>query len=156
VDKSHRLLWWFGGILAICVGLSAAIRDVHDPGPATSWRLRNLSTASVIEIRDISRRSVLRGEFRVHATSYADQLKVARLISDDDAGVGVAEIELTRHPNGVLVQELEIDVDGLREHADFSVLVDGVPAGTFRTDSAGGGELERYGRVAELSARLGH
>jgi hypothetical protein len=155
VENSHRLLWWFGGILAICVGLSVVIRDMRDHGPAAPVRLRNLSTASVIEIRDVSRRNVLRGEFRVQSTLHADQLRVARLISDDDTGVGVAEIELTRHPNGVLVQELEIDVDGLRDHAEFSVVVDGVPAGTFRTDGYGGGELERYGRVAELSARLG-
>lgn len=59
------------------------------------------------------------------------------------------------HPDGALVQELEIDVDGLRGHSEFFVIVDGVHAGILRTDGYGGGELERYGRVAELSARLG-
>jgi hypothetical protein len=155
VDISHRLLWWFAGILAICVGLSAAIRYAVDPVETTPERLRNLSTASVIEIRDVLSRSVLRGEFQGRSTPHAEQLKIARLVSDDDAGVGVAEIELTRHPNGALVQELEIDVDGLRGHSEFFVIVDGVHAGILRTDGYGGGELERYGRVAELSARLG-
>jgi hypothetical protein len=48
---------------------------------------------------------------------------------------------------------LEIDVDGLARNAIFSVLVDGVETGVFQTNAYGGAELERYGRVTELSAR---
>lgn len=155
MDQSNRLLLWLIGVLVVCVGLSAAVSAVLERRQSTIevQPLRNLSMAAAIEIRDASSRRVMRGEFQELVTQTADRRRAAQLLSDDESSVGKAEVEVTRLANGVLVQELEVDVDGLARNATYSVLVDGVVTGVFRTNPFGGAELERYGRVPELSAR---
>ena len=76
-------------------------------------------------------------------------------MSPEGDAVSHAEIELTRHGNGILVQEFEVDVAGLSTGALVRVLVDGERVGAFRTDSRGTAEFEQYGRVAGRSAKSG-
>jgi hypothetical protein len=155
MDQSNRLLLWFVALLIVCLGINVALPLVLGvkPNAGPSQRLRNLSQASIVEVRDGLGRGVLRGHFQARAAQPGDELRAAHLVSDNDLTVGKAEIELTRHPNGALVQELEVDVNGLDRDSLFTVVVDGVTSGTFRTDPFGGGELELYGRVPDVRAR---
>ena len=87
---------------------------------------------------------MLRGELRSFTAVTSYLLKAAPLMSPEGDAVGHAEIELTRHGNGILVQEFEVDVAGLSTGALVRVLVDGERVGAFRTDSRGTAEFEQY------------
>lgn len=156
--ESHRVLAVFIGLFLLCASLGIAMPRLWsvEPTEARRERWRDLSMASVVEVRDGSR-SVLRGELQqsLATPGTRDLLKVAQLTSDEDDAVGKAEIELVRQANGVLVQELEVDVDGLASHALYTVYVDGRAAGAFRTNGRGGAELEQYGRVHPMMAARG-
>jgi hypothetical protein len=148
----HRIVWSFVGILVVCGALGLIIQ--HEKGteiPRAEPRLRNLSTATRIEILDRSSQRVLFGEFRaLPPTGSSEAAHAAPLMASGGDAVGRAEIELVRHPNGSLVQELEVDVAGLGANALFDVSIDGEWIGAFSTDRRGTAELEQFGRVADL------
>jgi hypothetical protein len=155
--ESGRILSSFVGLLVLCGSIGVVLPRWWTVEPAATSRekWRDLSGASIVEIMDGSRRSVLRGELQLVSTAQGDVLKSAQLVSDEGEAVGKAEIELVRQSNGVLVQELEVDVDGLPGDSLFTLQVDGQATGRFRTDSRGGAELEQYGRVQMTTVRAG-
>jgi hypothetical protein len=157
MEREQRILWAFVAMLAICVSISVSLPARWESGhaPRVTVALHNLSTSTTIQIRDRARREVLRGEFRQLASTTSDLLKVGHLLSSHGSAIGSAEVELTRYGNGVLVQEFEIDVDGLTANAAFDVLVDGRTVATFVTDADGAAEMDRFGRVPDTLARSG-
>jgi hypothetical protein len=150
----HRIVWSFASILLVCGALALTIqhRDrVGDLNRRMDARLRNLSTATRIEIHDRASQRVLFGEFRPHPLGASTEaVQSAPLMASVGDAVGRAEIELVRHPNGALVQELEVDVAGLVANASFDVTIDGEWIGTFQTDHSGIAELEQFGRVNDV------
>jgi hypothetical protein len=156
MTHAHGILTALFGVLAVCAALALGLsRFVAQPAPKARLVLADLSGAASVEILDASNRPMLHGLFQVYPAQTADLLKAAQLVASEGVAVGKVEIELVRHPNGVLVQELEVDVDGLPGEAVFSVVIDGTAAGGFRTDISGAAEFERYGRVtATAGGRL--
>lgn len=148
----HKIVWSFVGILLVCGALGLTIQQSKQRDtPAMEARVRNLSNAGRIEIRDRAKQRVLYGEFRSTAPATStDVAHAAQLMAASGDAVGRAEIELAHHPNGALVQELEVDVAGLLANAIFDVAIDGEWIGAFMTDRDGNAELERFGRVGEL------
>lgn len=149
MDHGHRVVVSFVVLLGAGAVAAFGVGRYWPGSQADTARgqFPDLSSASVVEIRDVSRRPLLEGRFELSSTTSASVLKTAQLLAEEGEGVGKVEIELVRHPNGAMVQELEVDVDGLPTQAAFAVLVDGVHTGWLRTDALGAGEFERYGRV---------
>lgn len=148
MQGEHKIVWSFAGMLIVCGALALTIQQRDRVDLRVDARLRNLSNATRIEIHDRASRRVLVGEFRqqpLGASSEAAQS--APLMASSGDAVGRAEIELVRHPNGALVQELEVDVAGLVANASFDVSIDGEWIGAFQTDPLGIAELEQFGRV---------
>jgi len=152
MNAESKVVWSFMALLAGCGLIAQGIRSTSAPG-GSEQRFRNLSDAVVIEIHDGVSQRVLRGEFRAQASVSGSVIRAATLAGENDNAVGTAEIELSRHPSGALVQELEVDVDGLTSNASFDVLIDGQRVGAFDTDPRGAAELERFGRVAEARVK---
>jgi hypothetical protein len=155
MHAERRIMMSFVVLLVVCGALGLAVRQTRDSVPRPEPRIGNLSSALVVEIHDRASRRVLYGEFRPVASTVHEAARSAPLMAVEGEAVGSAEIELVRHPNGTLVQELEIDVEGLSPYRDFDVVVDGQRVGPLSTDGRGAGEFERFGRVAEVAARVG-
>ena len=152
MQGEHKIVWSFVGILVVCTALSLIVPQRHQlDGSRVEPRLRNLSNATRIEVHDRSTQRVLAGEFGLRPGTSSESVQSAPLIAPSGDAVGRAEIELVRHPNGALVQELEVDVAGLGANATFDVSIDGRWVGAFHTDPRGTAELEQFGRVRETS-----
>jgi hypothetical protein len=155
MHAERRIMISFVLLFVVCGALALAVSRTLPSVSRSEPRIGNLSSALVVEIHDRASRRVLYGEFRPYASAVHEAVRVAPLMAFQGEAVGSAEIELIRHPNGTLVQELEIDVEGLSPHHVFDVVVDGQRVGPLSTDSRGAAEFERFGRVAEAAVRTG-
>jgi hypothetical protein len=151
----HKILGFFLGSLVIFAALSYVISNPGRGSSTAALDLGNLSSSAVVEIRDVSSSRVLSGQFLPRASAVHETLRVALLVAGTGSAVGSAEIELNRHPNGTLVQEVEIDVEGLAPNAVYDVVVDGLAIGALSTDGRGAAEFERFGRVGDVPVRSG-
>src|SRR5262245_18142912 len=113
MQGERKIVLSFAGMLVVCGALALTIEDRTEMA-RTEPPLRSLANAIRIEIHDRSTQRVLYGEFRSQPGTSSESAQSAQLMASLGDAVGRAEIELVRHPNGVLVQELEVDVAGLR------------------------------------------
>ena len=157
MQGEHKIIFSFAGILTVCGALAFGIQQQDRlEAPRVESRFRNLTNATRIEIHDRRTQRVLYGEFRQQLPAASvEAAHSAPLVASIGDAVGRAEIELVRHPNGALVQELEVDVAGLLANAIFDVSIDGEWIGTFFTDAMGVAELEQFGRVNETPTKSG-
>ena len=148
MTDSQKLMFSFLGLLAICtLGATLLPRMGIDNGtPAVRHQLTDLSRTRVVEIHDAHGRVTLSGQLETLSAG-GDQLRRNAVLSSSGFAIGLAEIELTRHRDGTVTQELEVDMDDLPPGVMFTVILDGRPAGTLLTDSDGAAELDRYGRA---------
>lgn len=151
----RKILAFFVGSLAVCAALSYLIAGVGRQSSNDAPGFVNLSASAVVEIRDLSSALVLHGQFAPRPSDVHEALRVALLVAASGSAVGTAEIEQNRHPNGTLLQEVEIDVEGLPPGSAYQVVVDGRPIGSLQTDSRGAAEFERFGAVAGVPLRSG-
>jgi hypothetical protein len=155
MNGEHKILGLFAAAFAICAAALFLV-STADRGRSTAAQdVSNLSGSTVVEIRDLSNSRVLSGHFVSRASTVHETLRVALLVAGAGSAVGSAEIELNRHPNGVLLQELEIDVEGLSPNAPYDIVVDGHAIGVLSTDGRGAAEFERLGAVADAPVRSG-
>ena len=148
MKESQKLLSSFVVMLAICAAGAALLSrlGITIETPSMRIQLADLSRTQVIEIHDAGGRLALRGQLETLITA-SDQLRRSAILSSAGSAIGLAEIELTRHRDGTITQELEVDVDDLPPGSLFTVMLDGRPTGTLTTDSDGAAELDRYGRA---------
>jgi hypothetical protein len=151
----RTILAFFAAAVVLCSAASLVISHGGREGSTPTTSIGNLSGSLVVEVRDVSRSQVLSGQFAPRTSTVHDALRVALLVGGTGSAVGNAEIELNRHPNGVLVQELEIVVEGLSPHAAYQVVVDGQAIGVLNTDGRGAAEFERFGAVPDVPVRSG-
>ena len=106
--------------------------------PAAMPTLPDLSTAQVVEVRDVSGRTVLSGEFREHIDAVGNIEKDADLVERGGRHV-IGEIEIgipgpAAMPSG---QELDIDIIELRPNTKHSIFIDDREVAALTADDRG-------------------
>lgn len=120
----------------LVVGLAASrFGPANRPGPPD---LPDLSTAHVVEVRDVSGRTVLSGEFREHVDAAGNVEKDADLVERGGRHV-IGEIEVgipgpAAIPSG---QELDIDIIELRPNTKHSIFIDDREVAALTSDDRG-------------------
>jgi hypothetical protein len=123
-------------IIAVAgVAISHAQR-INKPLPPT---LNRLMEARLVEIKDEAGEVVLSGEFTTASDTRIEIERVATLSGPEGAtGVkGEAEIELVKNGDQFSKQELEVEVEGLPQAANFKLFVDQVEVIAFTTNRRG-------------------
>jgi hypothetical protein len=133
------------GLLMVCgyAGYVVAFGDLQETQGRLPVGAPDLTTASVVEVRNDSGAVVLRGEFGEATVSGNEterhaELKAAGPVA---SAKGTAEIEIVRSSNRT-ERELELDVEGLPAGATYSILLDNQSVGNFRSDPRGTAEVE--------------
>lgn len=117
-------------MLASVVGVGGVFSQ---PANTKGGGLGDLSSAKLVEVKDVGSAVVLRGQFDHRAERDGDIDKDARL-SGTGAARGEADIDIDGDDRS---QELEIEVRGLPANQSFTVWIDGRELATFTTNDRG-------------------
>jgi hypothetical protein len=120
----------------LVVGLAASrLGRVTPSAPPT---LPDLSTAQVVEVRDVSGRTVLSGEFREHIDAFGNIEKDADLVERGGRHViGEIEIGIQGPAATSSGQELDIDIIELRPNTKHSIFIDDREVAALTADDRG-------------------
>jgi hypothetical protein len=137
-SRRIRLLLLLGCIPLLVSGIALSSKARPGAEVITSDALREVTEASIVEVRDHDGRAVLLGEFRAHTDPLGNTEFDAALYDRRGKKV-IGEVELDippsdrpdRHP------ELELDIIGLPPRANFTLVIDDRAVARFSTDDRG-------------------
>ena len=144
MKKRTRLILMLAALLIGGGVASVWLVDTLDAqGVALPADTPDLSTASMVEVKDGSGLVVLAGQLVDIPEDDDDVERKAELRgSGISAGAtGFAEVEVAK-TNNQIDQEVEVSVSKLAASATYSVFVDGKQLGTFQTNKGGNAEVE--------------
>jgi hypothetical protein len=144
MKKRTRLILMLAALLiGGGVGSVLLIDTLNAQGVALPADTPDLSTASMVEVKDNAGLVVLAGQLVEIPEDDDDVERKAELKgSGISAGAaGFAEVEVAKDNNRI-DQEVEVSVSRLIAGATYSVFVDGKQLGTFQTNKDGNAEVE--------------